>query len=249
MFIGLQGYALAAVAQPPAVTFQQLASRFVIMLGFILFSSMGIADGLVFRRVRLRYGVVILSTFRGLVAQLIGVVCIFTALFGLYLVGQYVVMLGRYCQGGAGCLVTTPIAGLFAHWMITLAIGAILFCFIVWARSRWAEVAAPTAVHTDTTTSSYSLPNIYRNVNDKLALARLPRMNRPEVEQIMEFVEQHAPFVVLSGAKQVMDEKELNQSKLAAVFLTDERFRNKGQRERIALEAVTEAYVATRQPH
>lgn len=130
--------------------------------------------------------------------------------------------------------------GMFANWAVVVGNVIALFCFVDWARRRRREVAAPTD------TLSYSLPTMHRYVNDKLALARERSMNRPEVEQIMEFVEQHAPFVVLSGAKQVMDGKQLNHNKLAAVFLTDERFRNKGQRERIALEAVTEVYVASR---
>jgi hypothetical protein len=73
-------------------------------------------------------------------------------------------------------------------------------------------------------------------------------MSRPEVEQIMEFVEQHAPFVVLGSAKQVMDGNRLDSKKLAAVFLTDKRFRENGVRVRIAVEAVTEAYIVTKQP-
>lgn len=224
-----------------SVTFIQLAAEFVLTLALILFAGMGMVDGLKFRRVRLMYGVIALATIRGLPAQVIGGVCVLAEVASMGLLIDYVERLRRYCGANAGCFVATPVTGLFAEWPLIIGNGIVLFCFFAWLRRRRAEVAAPTDK------LSYSLPTVYRYVNDKLALAHEPSMKRPEVEQIMEFVEQHAPFVVLGGAKQVMNGKRLDPDKLAGVFLTDKRFHNKGQRARIALEAVTEAYVATKQ--
>jgi hypothetical protein len=224
-----------------AAAFVQLAALFMMSLWLILLASMGVVDGLVFRRVRFRYGVVVLGTVRGFGAQLIGILCLFAAVTSVVPAIAYIGLLRRYCGTNAGCFVVTPITGLFAHWSVIGLNVILLFCFVDWVRRRRREVAAPTDA------VSFSLPNVHRYVNAKLALARERSMNRPEVERIMEFVDQHAPFVVLSGAKQVMDGKKLDHNKLATVFLADERFRNEGQRERIALEAVTEAYVAARQ--
>lgn len=224
-------------------TFLRLAAQFVGALAVILFASMGIVDGLKLRRMRFRYGVVILGTIRGVPAQIIGGLCILAELAGVGLLIGYISLLTHYCGANVGCLITTPIMGLFANWMIIVANVIVWFCFIDWVRRRRAEISSPTDA------LSYSLPSIYRYVNGKLALAHERAMNRPEVEQIMEFVEQRAPFVAVGGAKQVMNGKNLDPDKLAAAFLTDKKFRTTGQRERIALEAVTEAYVATRQSH
>jgi hypothetical protein len=118
----------------------------------------------------------------------------------------------------------------------------VLFGVIDWLRRRRAETAPPSDDR------PYSLPSVHRYVNDKLAVAGEQPMNRVEVEQMMEFVEQHAPFVVLRRVKQFTDGDRLDPKKLARVFGTDERFRDRGQRALIALDAVPEAYVATKQP-
>ncbi len=225
-----------------SVTFFQLAIQFAVTLTVILFACIGMVDGLKFRRVRVRYGVILLGTIRGVPAQLIGGVCILAEVAGIGLLIGYVELLRRYCGANAGCFIATPVTGLFDNVGVILINGGGLFYFIYWLRQRRTEVSPPTDK------LSYSLPNVYRYVNCKLALAHEPSLNRPEVERLMEFVEQLAPFVVLSRAKQVMDGKRLNAERLAAVFLMDKQVRDKSPRARIALEAVTEVYVTTKQP-
>lgn len=233
---------MASLHEQPSVTFIQLAAGFTLMLMLILFAGMGIVDGLKFRRVRLRYGVLILATIRGVPAQIIGGICVLAEVAGIGFLIYYVKLLGNYCGANVSCFVVTPVTGLFAEWPLIIGNAIVLFCFFAWLRGRLTEVAAPTDK------LAYSLPTVYRYVNGKLALAHEPSMNRPEVEKIMEFVEQHAPFVVLSGAKQVMDDKRIDPDRLAGVFLADKQFHDKGQRTQIALKAVTEAYAATKQP-
>lgn len=223
-----------------SVSFIQLAAWFMLTLWVILFAVMGMVDGLKFRRVRLSYGVVILATIRGVPAQIIGVLCILAELAGIGLLIRYIDLLSGYCGANASCFMTTPVMGLFAQWPVIIGNAVALFCFVAWLRRRRAEVSAPTDK------LSYSLPNVHRYINSKLAVAHERSMSRLEVEQIMEFVEQHAPFVVLAGAKQVMNGNRLDPEKLSTVFLTEKRFRDQGQRTRIALEAITEAYVATK---
>lgn len=220
----------------------QLAAWFMLTLWVILVAIMGVVDGLKFRRVRLRYGAIILATIRGVPAQIIGGLSVLLALGGAALLIGYVDLLRHYCGANAGCFITTPIAGLFANWVVIGGNAIMLFCFILWARQRRAEVSPPTD------RLSYSLPSVYRHVNGKLAVAHERAMNRPEVERIMEFVEQLGPFVLVTARKQVMDGKRVDPEKLAGVFLTDKRFRDQGMRARIAVEAVTEAYVVSLQP-
>lgn len=222
-----------------SVTFIQVTAGFTITLAVILFAIIGIVDGLKFRRIRLRYGVLIFGTLRGVPAQIIGGICVLVEGVGVALLINYIGLLRRYCGVDAGCFVTTPVTGLFA-WPAILGNALVLFCFIYWLRGRHADVSPPSDK------LSYSLPSVYQHVNRKLTVAHELRMNRPEVERIMEFVEERTPFVMLVGSKQVMDGRRLNPEKLAAVFLADKRFRDQGQRARIAVEAVTEAYATTR---
>jgi hypothetical protein len=179
------------------------------------------------------------GTIRGVLAQIVGGLCILAEVGGVALLINYIGLLRRYCGVNTGCLVMTPLTELFA-WPAILGNVLVLFCFIYWLRGRHAEVASPTDK------LSYSLPYVYQYVNRKLTIAHEPHMNRPEVERIMEFVEERTPFVMLVRSTYVMDGRRLDPEKLAAVFLADKRFREQGERARIAVEAVTEVYTATR---
>src|SRR5690349_8689548 len=103
-----------------SVTFMQLAAGFTLALWDILFAAMGIVDGLWFRRVRLRYGVVILATIHGVPAQIVGSICVLAELAGVGLLVVYVELLKRYCGANASCLITTPVTGLFANWAVVV---------------------------------------------------------------------------------------------------------------------------------
>ncbi len=233
---------MAPLHEASSAAFIQLAARFTLSLALIMFSGMGIVDGLIFRRVRLKHGVTTLATIRGFPAQVIGVACVFAELIGLGFLAGYVDLLKHYCGADVGCFVTTPVIGLVAEWPLIIGNSMVLFCFFYWLWRRRAEVAAPSDQ------LPYSLPSVYRFVNGQLDLFDERPLNHAEVRQIMEYVEQHAPLVVPTGVKQVMEGKRLDPEKLAEVFLADTQFHEKDHRTRIALRAITEAYIATRQP-
>lgn len=73
---------MGVVGAQPAPAIVQLAALFVLTQCLVLFAAMSIVDGLIFRRVRFRLGLVILGTVRGVLAQLIGVLCIAAELAG-----------------------------------------------------------------------------------------------------------------------------------------------------------------------
>src|SRR5215470_5333843 len=95
-------------------SFLQLAAGFVLTLWVILVAAMGIVDGLKFRRVRVRYGPVVLATFRGVPAQIIGGLSILAELGGVALLINCIGLLRHYCGVDAGCFVTTPITAMLA---------------------------------------------------------------------------------------------------------------------------------------
>jgi hypothetical protein len=224
-----------------SAVYTQLALWFTLALWVILLAFMGAVNGLKFRRIPVRHGVDILWIIRGEPARIIGGFCVLLEVVGAGLLINYLRLLTNFCGTNAGCFVTTPLIVLSA-WPILLFNALVVGCFILWLRGRHTDIAP----HIGTFT--YSFPTVYHGVNSRLAIVHERSMNRHEVEQIMAFVEQQAPLAIRNDAEQVMDGKRPNAKKLAAVLLTDARFREKGRRVRVAVGEVTDVYVRVKQP-
>lgn len=218
------------------------AAVITLALMFMVLGIMGGVDALRFKRVNY-----LPFALRGIPAQIFGILCLLMALAGLVLLAPYVLVLGRYCGSSVGCFIGTPVTSLIHYWPLILWNCGVLYLFIGWAWRRWNVAVLACA-------APYSLVFVRHYVNGQLSLARRRRMRRLEVERIMGLVETRASSLRMSDASQLMAGDKYDYQKiedLANTLLSERQFRNEGERERerIALQAVLEAYADTREPH